>query len=194
MAAVNRRLLLLLLLRNRRAKRIREQQKYKKDIWVRRIFAERRAKGEYCTLIREMRLFDHEYFFKQFRMTPARFDHLLSLVGPDITKCSLRREVIPPGERLCLTLSYLVTGDAQISMASSYRISPTSVGRIIAETCEAIWNRLLEHGYMRSPSNESQWKKISEDHEHLWNFPNCVGAIDGKHIVMQAPDRAGSSF
>ena len=27
-----------------------------------------------------------------------------------------------------------------------------------------------------------------------WDFPNCVGAIDGKHIVMQAPARAGSSF
>ena len=68
-------------------------------------------------------------------MTPARFDHLLSLVGPDITKCSFRREVIPPGERLSLTLRYLVTGDANISMASSHRISQTSVGRIIAETC-----------------------------------------------------------
>jgi hypothetical protein len=66
---------------------------------VRRIFAESKAKGAYHTLIREMRLFDHEYLFKQFRMTPARFDHLLSLVGPDITNCSLRREVIPPGER-----------------------------------------------------------------------------------------------
>ena len=51
----------------------------------------------------------------------------------DITKCSLHREVIPPGERLCLTLRYLVTGDAQISMASSYRISPMTVGQIIVK-------------------------------------------------------------
>lgn len=30
--------------------------------------------------------------------------------------------------------------------------------------------------------------------ERKWNFANCVGAVDGKHIVMQAPARSGSFF
>ena len=35
---------------------------------------------------------------------------------------------------------------------------------------------------------------VSEEYEKIWNFPNCIGAIDRKHIVMQAPANAGSSF
>lgn len=28
----------------------------------------------------------------------------------------------------------------------------------------------------------------------LWNFPHYVGACDGKHIVIQCPQKCGSTF
>ena len=68
--------------------------------------------GEYQTLLKEMRENDHESFYKYFRMTPARFDQLLSLVGPMLSKKSLYREAISPDERLAVTLRFLATGDS----------------------------------------------------------------------------------
>lgn len=37
------------------------------------------------------------------------------------------------------------------------------------------------------PSSEEEWLKISEDFDNYWHFPHCIGALDGKHIVLQSP-------
>jgi len=33
-----------------------------------------------------------------------------------------------------------------------------------------------------------------QDFYILWNFPNCCGAMDGKHIVIRCPSKSGSEF
>ena len=30
--------------------------------------------------------------------------------------------------------------------------------------------------------------------ENAWNFPQCVGAINGKPVVVQAPPKSGSMY
>ena len=155
---------------------------------------ERTQKGEYHLLVKDLALCDHEMFFSQFRMSPTKFEELLSYVAPLIIKASEKREPIGPSERLCVTLRYLVTGDAQSTISLSYRISKTSVSRIIKETTDALWKVLSEREFIKAPSSEEEWVEIADQFERKWNFGNCIGAIDGKHVLMQAPPRSGSYF
>ena len=36
--------------------------------------------------------------------------------------------------------------------------------------------------------------QIAEKFEQIWQFPHCLGALDGKHIVIQSPINTGSDF
>ena len=161
---------------------------------VRQIYKDRKQKGEYHSLVLQAKQFDSEIFFQMFRMTAAKFEELLRFISPYIEKDCLKRESIKPEERLAVTLRYLTTGDSFKTISSSYRMSDTTVGRIVKETCNCLWNVLKEKDYIKSPKNSDEWKEISKCFEAKWNFPNCLGAIDGKHVIIQCPPRGGSMY
>ena len=47
--------------------------------------------------------------------------------------------------------------------------------------------------FLQVPSATEQWKMIAEQLYTRWNLPNCIGAIDGKHIQVKAPNQ-GSEY
>lgn len=65
-------------------------------------------------------------------------------------------------------------------MAFSYRMGVSTVKTIIEEVCTAIW-KSLSPIVMRKPT-EQKWKEIATGFEKIWHFPNCLGAMDGKHV------------
>lgn len=48
--------------------------------------------------------------------------------------------------------------------------------------------------FFQVPKTTKSWKEIQKGFECKWNFPNCCGALDGKHVVIQRPHNSTSLF
>jgi hypothetical protein len=44
------------------------------------------------------------------------------------------------------------------------------------------------------PQNAADWLAVSDEFWRKWNYPNCIGALDGKHVVIVKPSKSGSIF
>ncbi|XP_018376528.1 PREDICTED: uncharacterized protein LOC108769815 [Trachymyrmex cornetzi] len=120
------------------------------------------------------------------------YKELLNLVEPLIAKQECIRMPIPANTRLEICLRYLASGDSMKSLSYAYRVGHNTISKIVSETCEAIWTVLKDKVF---PSySEDTWKKIANKFENRWNFPNCIGAVDGKHVMIQAPPHSGSIY
>lgn len=170
--------------------RLRQQMK-RRRMWVHGIFQRRTELGLFHRLMKEMAISNQESYVNYFRMTPSAMDGLLQLVAPLIQKAiTYCRKPIEPAQRLCITLRYLAAGDSMRSMSYNYRVGYSTVSKIIKETCRALWDA-LKMQYMALPK-DAEWCRVAKEFHLLWNFPNCVGALDGKHVAMQAPTNSGS--
>ncbi len=59
-------------------------------------------------------------------------------------------------------------------------------------TCRAIEQQMMASQFPRP--TEDMWRDIALQFLEKWNFPNCLGAIDGKHITIVSPALSGSLF
>lgn len=70
-----------------------------------------------------------------------------------------------------------------VSLSYHFLIPKSTVSGIIRETCEALWTVLSEEVFPL-PTAET-YARIAAEFEEIWNFPNAIGAIDGKHVEVQ---------
>ena len=44
------------------------------------------------------------------------------------------------------------------------------------------------------PATEEEWIGLADEFERKWQFPHCLGAVDGKHIRIVPPAKSGSYY
>ena len=155
-------LLVLLLQQTRKRKSINQIDKQKKKMLVRKVFADRKIKGN--PLIGNLNLHDQEVFFKYFRMILTRYEELLGHVSPLIAKSNQRRESIKSNQQSFVILRY---------------IQPRS--RIFQDS-----NFLPFSLWWKFALRTSLRYLVTRSLRFSTNFLHCAGTIDEEH-VMQVP-------
>ena len=52
----------------------------------------------------------------------------------------------------------------------------------------------MREKHLGVPSSTTEWLDVASRFEEKWQFPNCIGAVDGKHLALQPPPASGSHF
>lgn len=127
----------------------RKKKRRKHRWWARELFRRRRQYGN--QLLRDMGQEPINDTIRNFtRMSLEDFEYLLSQVDPIIRKMDTNvREAVTSRERLTVTLRFLATGDSYSSLQYLFRISKSTISRIIPEVCDALIESLREYVKVR---------------------------------------------
>lgn len=87
---------------------------------------------------------------------------------------------------------YLATGESFRSLAFAFRISFSYISILVKETLNILKQYLMPI-FLPDPT-KVDFKSKSEEFLIKWNFPNCILAIDGKHVKIRCPSNSGSQF
>lgn len=60
-------------------------------------------------------------------------------------------------------------------------------------TVSTLYSYFLMYIY-QTPQTEEEWIVIADGYYDRWQFPNCIGALDGKHVRISVPAHSGTDY
>lgn len=88
-------------------------------------------------------------------------------------------------------IRYYAQNDFQSRVAQIHRISKPECAIIIEQVSDAILTECKDEFMQQTTEN---WIKVANEFDQRWQLPNCLGAVDGKHIAITKPHNAGSDY
>ncbi|XP_051918103.1 uncharacterized protein LOC127598335 [Hippocampus zosterae] len=130
--------------------------------------------------------FTHQEWVRHFRMSEETFLDICAELRPAMEKRDTNfRACVPLKKRVAIALWKLATNSEYRSISHLFGVSETTVCRCLREFCSAACALLLPR-HVRFPDPETLARTAAEI-EASWGLPRCVGAIQGSHIPIIAP-------
>ena len=166
----------------------------RRRIWCREWLLRRSIHGDYHHLLGELHREDQKGFKNYLRIQPHLFNEMVERLTPRLAKVETKlRHPLPVGLKLAVTLRFLATGNSYTSLQYSFRVSKSAISRFVPQVCQAIVDTYKDE-VMKCPTTPEEWRLIADGFSKRWNYHNCGGALDGKHVPIKKPKHGGSLF
>lgn len=87
---------------------------------------------------------------------------------------------------------FLASGDSYSSLQFYFRLGKSTISAIVKDTYIKMWD-ILQPLYLKHLST-AEWLELASYFYIQTQFPNCIAAVDGKHIRIQKPPGSGSLY
>eukprot|EP00057_Strongylocentrotus_purpuratus_P004884 XP_003729692.1 PREDICTED: uncharacterized protein LOC764491 [Strongylocentrotus purpuratus] len=150
----------------------------KKATFSPRLSAKLRAeRGQYHTLMEELRENDRRKFKNYTRVSPEMFDDLLVRLTPHLQKKDTHfRKAIPPGLKLSLFLRHLATGATYAELSYNFRVGKETIQKFVPDVARAIVDEYAAEVILKP---DGIFLTVWEP---------------GKHIHLQKPNKSGRLY
>lgn len=134
---------------------------------------------------------DHqpERWVSNFRVSRSTFMYICSLVKPDLESAtpvnfmSIEGRFIPLEKQVAIALRRLASGYAHNVIGEQFGVGTSTVCKITWKFVKSMEKRAMHH--MHWPRLGEEMERVKEGFRKMHGLPNCCGAIDVTHIVME---------
>ena len=163
-------------------------------LWARKMLLERPLYGQYDQLLQQLNAEDPKTHKKFLRIGIELFGEMVDRLTLPLQKMDTNmRMSYPVGLKVACTLRHMATGQSYTDLHFGFRVAVSGISNFIPKVCKAI---IETYGpeVLKCPTTPEEWKEVAQGFASKWNYHNCIGALDGKHVRIQCPTHGGSLF
>ena len=130
---------------------------------------------------------------EHFRVSRETFRYICDLVGHHLVRQDTNmRRAIPVQKRVGVALWRLATGNSYRATGLIFGVGRCTALKLKEEFCSALLK--VGNDYIKFPKGEAETRDAIEAFEEISSFPQVVGAIDGSHIPIAAPNEDANDY
>ncbi|XP_063063602.1 putative nuclease HARBI1 [Engraulis encrasicolus] len=110
---------------------------------------------------------------------------MIQLLANDLQRPTKRSSPLPVALQVMLALRFFASGTFQMVLGGTLGVSQSSVCRVVRDVATALCGRAGM--FIKFPTTAAQCITIKQQFSDIAGFPNVLGAVDGTHVAIKAP-------